>query len=83
METALRSETSYCGNSSAASFDAEYTDAPASLTTIYAVVQCGISRRTSAVKISVSFEAVPLPMAMICASYVRMRCFSVCFAASR
>lgn len=34
METALRRETSNWGNSSAASLDAEYTDAPASLTTM-------------------------------------------------
>ena len=32
METALRSETSYSGNSFAASLEAEYTLAPASLT---------------------------------------------------
>ena len=34
MDTAERRLTSNCGNSSAASFDAEYTDAPASLTTM-------------------------------------------------
>ena len=34
MLTALRSDTSNCGNSSAASLLAEYTDAPASLTII-------------------------------------------------
>ena len=34
METALRSVRSNSGNSSAASLEAEYTEAPASLTTI-------------------------------------------------
>jgi hypothetical protein len=62
MDTAERIDTSNCGNSSAAIFDAEYTDAPASFTTIYDTP--GVLFMSSAINISVSFDAVPLPIAI-------------------
>ena len=49
METAERCVTSKSGNSSAPSFDAEYTDAPASLTTIY-FTSCGTESDNWAIK---------------------------------
>ena len=68
MDTALRRFTSNWGNSAAASGLAEYTLAPASLTTIYCTPP-PISLITWAANCSVSAPAVPLPMAMICTPY--------------
>ncbi len=64
IETAPRSDTSRPGSSLVAYADAEYTDAPASETTIFvrfALPAKSLAR--SAASRSVSREAVPLPMA--------------------
>ena len=71
METAPRSDTSRLGNSLAANSDAEYTDAPASLTTIFCIFASGSSLSRSPASLSVSREAVPLPMAMSCTPCAR------------
>ena len=63
METAPRRLTSSAGNSCAASSEAEYTEAPASETTALVRCSCGWARIRSATSLSVSREAVPLPMA--------------------
>ena len=63
MDTAERRDTSKSGNSSAPSFDAEYTEAPASLTTIYETLPL-YSLINSLTNISDSLLAVPLPMAI-------------------
>ena len=62
IDTAPRSETSRFGNSCDASSDAEYTDAPASETTT--LVGRGSDWRAikSPASLSVSREAVPLPI---------------------
>ena len=67
MDTAPRSETSMSGNSSAASCEAEYTDAPASDTTTGLgrfPPACAMRSATSPASFSVSRDAVPLPIAM-------------------
>ncbi len=66
IDTAPRKLTSSSGNSAAAKADAEYTDAPASLTTILFTFRSGIfdaiNLITSMASLSVSRLAVPLPM---------------------
>ena len=64
MDIALLFSTVKSGNSSIAISDAEYTDAPASLTITY-LQSKPFSLMTSAMKLSVSLPAVPLPMAII------------------
>ena len=65
IDTAPRSDTSRPGNSCAASPDAEYTDAPASQTTILVIFSSGIFSATSSpASLSVSRDAVPLPIAI-------------------
>ena len=54
----------------APSFDAEYTDAPASETMVYFTP--GVSRITSAMNCSLSPEAVPLPMDTTSTPYFRI-----------
>ena len=62
MDTAPRSVTSRAGNSFAASSDAEYTEAPASDTTTLVSFSSGCCFISSPASLSVSREAVPLPM---------------------
>jgi len=64
IETAPRSDTSTSGSSLAAYSDAEYTDAPASDTTALVNFSSGCRRISSAASLSVSRDAVPLPMAI-------------------
>ena len=64
METAPRMLTSRSGNSLAANSEAEYTEAPASLTTIFCIFSSGASLIRSPASLSVSRLAVPLPMAI-------------------
>ncbi len=64
METAPRRETSRSGNSRAASSEAEYTEAPASLTMILVSFRPGTFLISSPASLSVSRLAVPLPMAI-------------------
>ena len=73
MDTALRNDRSYSGNSSLARGDAEYTDAPASDTIIYCT--SGHCRITSAASASDSREAVPFPIAMIFTFQRAIICF--------
>ena len=63
------------GNSREANSDAEYTDAPASDTTTLVSFNSGRSRIRSRASLSVSLDAVPLPMAI-----TATRCFSASFA---
>ncbi len=78
IDTAPRSETSRFGNSLAANSDAEYTDAPASLTTIF----CSLARSHKAIaspaSLSVSRLAVPLPIAISSTLCCRHSFLSVC-----
>ncbi len=78
IDTAPRSDTSSCGNSLAANSDAEYTDAPASLTTIFSSVSCGFCLIRSAASLSVSRLAVPLPIAISSTPCCVHSCRSVC-----
>ena len=68
IDTAPRSETSRSGSSLDANSDAEYTDAPASLTTTFSITVSGdidwMRLIRSAASLSVSREAVPLPIAI-------------------
>ena len=64
MDTAPRSDTSMPGSSLEAYSEAEYTEAPASETTILVSLSSGWALIRSAARRSVSREAVPLPMAM-------------------
>ena len=64
MDTAPRMLTSRSGNSFAANSDAEYTDAPASLTTIFSSFSSDACLIRSPASLSVSRLAVPLPMAI-------------------
>ena len=75
METAPRSETSSSGSSREANSDAEYTDAPASDTTMLVSFSSGRSLIRSRASLSVSREAVPLPMEI-----TETRCFSASLA---
>ncbi len=71
IDTAPRSDTSRSGNSAAASSDAEYTDAPASETTMRVSGRSGLRAIRSAASLSVSRDAVPLPIAMSCTPCAR------------
>ena len=62
METAPRIDTSSSGNSFEANSEAEYTDAPASDTTILRNLLAGYSLIKSCASLSVSRDAVPLPI---------------------
>ena len=64
IDTAPRIDTSRSGNSLAASSEAEYTEAPASETTIFCNRASGYFFMTSWTSLSVSRLAVPLPMAI-------------------
>jgi hypothetical protein len=72
METAPRTVTSCSGNSRRAASEAEYTDAPLSLT-----MTTGIPRERPRMKASVSLPAVPLPTAMTSTAYRETRSFTV------
>ena len=63
METAPRRLTSKSGSSEAALLDAEYTEAPASLTTTLVKFSSGWSAISSPTSLSVSRLAVPFPIA--------------------
>ena len=69
MLIALLFSTVISGYSSVASFDAEYTDAPASLTIIYSTFLLD-SLITLEIKASLSLDAVPLPIAIISILYL-------------
>ncbi len=64
METAPRSDTSMSGSSCEAKADAEYTEAPASDTITLVSFSSGWRVIRSPASLSVSREAVPLPMAI-------------------
>ncbi len=64
MDTAPRRDTSRSGSSWEANAEAEYTDAPASDTTTLVSFSSGCRAISSAASLSVSREAVPLPMAI-------------------
>ncbi|MNN44769.1 hypothetical protein D3C81_1590760 [compost metagenome] len=64
IDTAPRIDTSRSGNSRAASSDAEYTEAPASETMILVIFSAGYFLTSSAISLSLSRLAVPLPMAI-------------------
>ncbi len=64
IETAPRSDTSISGSSCEAYAEAEYTEAPASDTTILVGLFSGMREISSVASASVSREAVPLPMAI-------------------
>ena len=67
IDTAPRSVTSRFGSSCAAYAEAEYTDAPASLTMAFAGASAPAARMSamsSAASASVSRDAVPLPTAI-------------------
>ncbi len=64
IETAPRRLTSSAGNSFAAVSEAEYTEAPASLTTIFDSFASGSFLISSPASLSVSRDAVPLPIAI-------------------
>ncbi|MBT9158561.1 MAG: hypothetical protein DDT36_01575 [Firmicutes bacterium] len=72
IETAPRRVTSSPGNSSPASAEAEYTEAPASLTMVYGTPK-PCSRMSSATNSSASRDPVPLPIAMALTTCSRMR----------
>ncbi len=63
METAPRSDTSMSGSSCEAKAEAEYTEAPASETITLVSFSSGWRVMRSPASLSVSREAVPLPMA--------------------
>jgi len=63
IDIALLSSTCRSGNSEIANLEAEYTDAPASLTIIYSTNFLE-DLITSAINASDSLEAVPLPIAI-------------------
>ena len=63
IEIALLSSTWRLGNSLIASLLADYTDAPASFTIIYSTGLLELFI-TSAIKLSLSLDAVPLPIAI-------------------
>ena len=71
METAPRSATSIPGSSADAYADAEYTEAPASLTTTGTSPSAGLRAASSRASFSVSREAVPLPIATSSTSCAR------------
>ncbi len=64
METAPRNDTSMSGSSCEANADAEYTDAPASDTITLVRFNSGCLVMSSPASLSVSRDAVPLPIAI-------------------
>ena len=78
MDTAPRRLTSNSGNSFAANSEAEYTDAPASLTTTFCSFSAGCCFIRSATSASVSRLAVPLPMATSCTPCLMHNACSTC-----
>ncbi len=64
IDTAPRSDTSMSGSSCEANADAEYTEAPASDTITFVRFNSGCFAMSSPASLSVSREAVPLPMAI-------------------
>ena len=62
IDTAPRKDTSSSGSSFDASSDAEYTDAPASLTMIFCACRSLLFFSISPTSLSVSREPVPLPI---------------------
>ncbi|CAM5518347.1 hypothetical protein SVIOM74S_06355 [Streptomyces violarus] len=64
IDTAPRSDTSMSGSSCEAKADAEYTDAPASDTITFVRFSSGCLAISSPASLSVSRDAVPLPMAI-------------------
>ena len=76
IEIALRNVKSRSGNSSAASGEPLYTDAPDSDTTAYDTGRSS-SFISSATKISDSLDAVPLPMEMQSTPYLFISALSV------
>ncbi len=63
IDTAPRIDTSRSGSSCEANAEAEYTEAPASLTIALVTPSSGCRLRRSSASLSVSREAVPLPIA--------------------
>ncbi|MNQ92737.1 hypothetical protein D3C85_1081710 [compost metagenome] len=82
IEIALRSATSSSGNSVCASFDAEYTLAPASLTIKYLSFRSLISPISSATNCSVSRDAVPFPITISSTLYLLINCLNFAFASA-
>ncbi len=78
METAPRIDTSRSGNSLAANSEAEYTEAPASLTTIFCSLASPSAWITSPASLSVSRLAVPLPIAISSTLCFMHSCLMVC-----
>ena len=78
MEIADLCSTERSGNSSIARGEAEYTEAPASLTTTYFASNL-LSLMTSAIKLSVSRLAVPFPIAIISTLYFLIKSMIVRF----
>lgn len=64
IDTAPRSDTSMSGSSCEAKADAEYTDAPASDTITLVSCNSGCLVMSSPASLSVSRDAVPLPIAI-------------------
>lgn len=64
METAPRIDTSRSGSSWEAKAEAEYTEAPASETITFVSFSSGCLAHSSPASLSVSRDAVPLPMAI-------------------
>ena len=77
IDTAPRSDTSRSGNSFAASSEAEYTEAPASETMTFVSARSGCRDISSAASLSVSRDAVPLPMEISCTPCLRHSVASV------
>ncbi len=82
MDTAPRSETSSSGSSCEANAEAEYTEAPASETITFVSFSSGWAAIRSAASLSVSREAVPLPIATSSTSCSRASFASVASEAS-
>ena len=83
IDTAPRSDTSRSGNSRDANSDAEYTEAPASDTTILVSFSSGCCLIRSWASLSVSREAVPLPMEIRDTPCLAASLASVCSAPSQ
>ena len=86
IDTAPRSVTSRPGSSADAYADAEYTDAPASLTITFVIFRPGLAATSSPASLSVSRDAVPLPIATrstSCATASRVRVASAPFQSRR
>ena len=74
IDTALLSPSLNFGNSSSASLEAEYTDAPASLTMIYSTLVFFIISTTTC---SDSLDAVPFPIAITSILYLSINSLTV------